>query len=209
MSTMYGADVTQLRSLAAQFDAAADRFENARLSTGSLVRSSPWSGPDAGLFRNIWESQHNGRLSQAVALLRDGAKKLRANADAQERASAVDGESDGSAWAASQFVRPPSDGPGPQGPLPSLADRFRDTLEWIDRLKANSLPGTGSSVGDAAGLIPGVGSASDVLGAANKIAQGQFPWHEGADLLGGTLRGVDNPIAYGVGVNVSLWADVT
>ncbi len=47
-------------------------------------------GPFATSFRYQWDSAHTVRIHAAAAMLRANANQVRANADAQERASAVD-----------------------------------------------------------------------------------------------------------------------
>ncbi len=95
MAGMYGADIAHLRSLATQFDRAADQLETCRMAIGGSVRSSPWQGADAVRFRADWDSAHAGRIASAASLLRTGAQGLRNNADQQEQASAVDGGAGG------------------------------------------------------------------------------------------------------------------
>jgi len=87
---MYGADVSQLRALAVRFDQAAEQLDTTRTGVGSAVRSTRWVGPDAESFRGQWDSQSSQRLTAVAGVLRDNARRLRANADGQERASAVD-----------------------------------------------------------------------------------------------------------------------
>ncbi len=94
MATMYGADVAQLRNLAAQFDQHADRLETDRMTVGNAIQISAWVGPFAVRFRHQWESEHSRRVHDAALRLRDAAHKLRANADEQERTSAVVGAAD-------------------------------------------------------------------------------------------------------------------
>lgn len=91
MSNMYGADVVQLRNLAARFEQVAGQLDTARSGVGHLVQANPWHGPEADRFRSQWAGSHSARLAGAARTLRDGASVLRANADAQERTSAVDG----------------------------------------------------------------------------------------------------------------------
>ncbi len=91
MAGMYGADVAQLRDLARTFDRNADRLDNDRMSVGNAIRISAWVGPVAVRFRAQWDSDHSRRVHEAALLLRDAAHKLRANADDQEKTSAVDG----------------------------------------------------------------------------------------------------------------------
>ena len=100
---LYGADVAQLRSLAAQFSQAADQLDRGRLQVGDGIRISAWIGPFAASFRLRWDSEHSLRIAAAAHRLRDGAARLRANADEQERASAADG---GSGRALAQIVPP-------------------------------------------------------------------------------------------------------
>lgn len=91
MAGMYGADIAQLRTLAAQFDRAADQLDSHRVSVGGAIRVSAWQGPDAGAFRHQWDSAHAGRMAAAAGSLRTNAQLLRANAEDQERTSAVEG----------------------------------------------------------------------------------------------------------------------
>lgn len=223
MSTIYGADIAQLRALAAQFDVAADRLEGSLRTTGALVQTSAWSGPDAGRFRQEWVTIHERRLSQVAMQIRDAAQRLRTNADAQERTSAADG-----GWDVTNLphivlpsVFPPLPDrvfPAMPNPIaPSSPDRidgadpgWRDSLDWIERFKDQGFGDTGWSRGDLLGLVPMLGTSLDLLGGADKLSHGELPWHEACDIVGGALRGNSsmNPVLYGVGLNVSLWADV-
>ena len=90
MSTMYGADVAQLRHLASQFDAKAQALDANRMTVGNAIQVSAWVGPVAVRFRHTWESDYSRKLHDAAVRLRDAATRLRANADQQEKASAVD-----------------------------------------------------------------------------------------------------------------------
>jgi len=111
MATMYGADVAQLRQLAAQFDAKAQALDANRMTVGNAIQISAWVGPVAVRFRHTWESDYSRKLHDAAVRLRDAATKLRANADDQERTSAVDsgaGRGGGGGWSPGN-VLPPSD----------------------------------------------------------------------------------------------------
>ncbi len=89
MAAMYGADVAQLRALATQFDRSADRLDADRISVGNAIQISAWAGPVAVRFRAQWDSDHSRRVHETALRLRDAASALRANADQQERTSAV------------------------------------------------------------------------------------------------------------------------
>ena len=91
MAGMYGADVAQLRELAARFDREASALDGNRMTVGNAIQISAWVGPVAVRFRHQWDSQYSRQVGDAAARLRDAAHKLRANAEEQDRASAADG----------------------------------------------------------------------------------------------------------------------
>lgn len=92
---MYGADVAQLRAVAAQFESSAQQLDAYRMSVSSGIQISAWVGPAAVQFRHDWESAHSRVVSNAARRLSDAATALRRNADEQERVSAVDGSAAG------------------------------------------------------------------------------------------------------------------
>ena len=132
MTGMYGADVSQLRALAARLELVANQLHSTRLSVGSAVQASPWHGPAADSFRASWAGQHSASLDNACRLLLDGARRARANADGQERTSAVDGGSN-----TSGAVAAASSGSSP--------DPVGVVLNWAGH------------VGDVAGIVTGAG----------------------------------------------------
>lgn len=111
---MYGADVAELRALAAQFERTADQLDRNRMAVGSAIRISAWVGPFAATFRVQWDSEHSRRIAGAVALLRENAHRARANADAQERTSAADTGSIGSSTAGPRVLHVPAQGTAPK-----------------------------------------------------------------------------------------------
>ncbi|MFT4299450.1 MAG: hypothetical protein QM597_07445 [Aeromicrobium sp.] len=88
MGHMIGADVDDLRRLAAQFDQAADRLRAQAGQVSNGVRVSAWVGPVAVRFRADWDSTHSVALKNAAAELAESALSLRQNAKEQEAASA-------------------------------------------------------------------------------------------------------------------------
>lgn len=89
--SMYGADIAEMRSLAARFDQTAARLDADRMAVGNAIQISAWVGPFATQFRLQWNSEHSKRVHAVAELLRAAARTLRANADDQERVSAADG----------------------------------------------------------------------------------------------------------------------
>ncbi|MBK8460841.1 MAG: hypothetical protein IPL43_12205 [Micropruina sp.] len=129
MAGMYGADVAQLRALAQQFERTAEQLEHDRMAVGNAIQISAWVGPVAVRFRAEWDSQHSQRIVGAARLLRDNARLARANADAQEATSAIDGSSGGG---------PAGSGGGGGGPLSWFGDRLGElkdagstAVDWV------------------------------------------------------------------------------
>lgn len=91
MTGIYGADVGQLRALAAQFERVANQLDGTRGVVGQSIQISAWVGPYADHFRSAWAGTHSTQLANAAHLLRESSRRARANADDQERTSAVDG----------------------------------------------------------------------------------------------------------------------
>ena len=90
MSGLYGADVAELRALATQFEQVADRLEVTSITVSNAIQISAWIGPFAASFRIGWDTDHRVKLAHVSTMLRENALKLRANADGQEKASAVE-----------------------------------------------------------------------------------------------------------------------
>jgi hypothetical protein len=88
---MYGADVAQLKELATALEKAAERLDSSRVQVTNRIQVAAWIGPVASMFRLTWNSTYRPNLSTAAVLLRDNAKKLRTNADEQDKASRADG----------------------------------------------------------------------------------------------------------------------
>lgn len=87
MSSLYGADVAALRSLAAQFSSASTRVEAAARDLTPGVTSGAWQGPDAQHFRQDWSGRLAPTLGSVSQTLAQAALTLRAQADEQERTS--------------------------------------------------------------------------------------------------------------------------
>lgn len=140
---MRGANVDQLRRLAQQFDQGAQRLDSNRLNVLSLLQSVIWEGPAAARFRYQWNSRHGHDIQRASEMLRESARQLRANADAQDQASAAGGNS----------------GSGSSGlGAPIDLDKIDPRVPYDYLVNAISAIGTVGDVGDIAGAakLPGV-----------------------------------------------------
>ena len=85
----YGGDVAQLRQLAKDLGAGANRLNVLGQQLGSSIGSGLWKGRDGDRFRNDWTSSHAKLLKSASAGLEAAARALLANADEQEKASSA------------------------------------------------------------------------------------------------------------------------
>lgn len=86
-STMFGADIDQLRSLASVFEDRSAQLQSAIELVGGQVEQVPWFGPGAEMFRDEWSGVHAPALRDAAGSLLTGAAALRRNADDQESTS--------------------------------------------------------------------------------------------------------------------------
>lgn len=88
MTAFFGADVDQLRDLAARFSEASDRLEmGVRLTDGQLGAAMAWQGPSAEAFRTDWRQHHRLALVSAARALDGAADRLRQNSQQQSDAS--------------------------------------------------------------------------------------------------------------------------
>jgi hypothetical protein len=83
----YGGDVAQLRQLAKDLAAGADRLGLLGQQLSSAISTGAWKGRDGERFRSDWTSSHLLLLKSATAGLETASKTLLANADEQEKAS--------------------------------------------------------------------------------------------------------------------------
>lgn len=199
--TMYGADVDQLRSLAAHLDRAADQLDAHRTVLGSAIQQTQWLGPDAERFRGEWQARHSARVAESARLIRDTAATVRRNADEQERTSAVDG----GAAATSSITRTNAFSNSLSGAAASLAGFAGGALDGaaglVQEIRDGKLPygvkswDAVSAATNAAEMlgahVPLVGVAGDVMDGltlADQIRHGAFDIFDGADAAATVLR---------------------
>lgn len=94
MAGFYGADISQLRSLAGAMGKAADAINLQSIQLTNVINSNgSWKGQDAAHFKSDWNSKHRQSLVQAATMLRSSASELKEQANQQEFASHRSGES--------------------------------------------------------------------------------------------------------------------
>ncbi|MBP1135434.1 hypothetical protein JOE31_001666 [Arthrobacter sp. PvP023] len=117
----HGADVAQLRQLAATMRSAGRMLDGQRLAFNAGVVGTPWPGPDAERFRQDWKGSHSRSMGAAALFLDQAADALLRQANEQDSASSAAG---GSA------VSGPSGGssgtPGPGDVAGKSASEVRD-----------------------------------------------------------------------------------
>ncbi|AJT42348.1 WXG100 family type VII secretion target [Psychromicrobium lacuslunae] len=92
MEGFIGANPQELRDFAKQVSNAAGIIrDQGNTLTATINSGRGWNGPDAGHFRQRWNSSQHPLLNNTADSLLDVAKTLNRNADEQEKASAVDG----------------------------------------------------------------------------------------------------------------------
>lgn len=87
MSQMVGADVAELRDLAASFDNKAAALRTIESQMSWRIHAAPWQGADVQHFQHNWNTMHRRTLLTTATAISDAAQVLRANADQQEIAS--------------------------------------------------------------------------------------------------------------------------
>lgn len=86
---MVGADLEQVRALAASFERAAAQLDQMSSQVRNGIQISAWVGPFAVRFRHTWDSDHSVKLRQAANALVQQARQLRQEADQQESTSSA------------------------------------------------------------------------------------------------------------------------
>ncbi|MDQ0755906.1 WXG100 family type VII secretion target [Arthrobacter sp. B3I4] len=189
---LYGADVAQLRAMAAQAGKSAATLQGLqrRLAT-ELAASVHWQGHDAAAFRSDWVRSHSRSLMAAVRLLEAMQRELAANADQQEHASAGDAGPDADTPAAP--VVPPA--------LQSMTPR--QVLDWWNGLDASQQAGLVRGFPAAAGNTEGLPVAARIeanrLTAESRLAVLEETGEDGteeAEYLKDTVSGSIKLVAY-------------
>jgi len=123
-STVWGADVAQLRTLAQTFGKASENLLQQSSQLGQSINSAQaWKGPDAVRFKSEWNSSHRTVLMNAASALKKQSRFLLTQADEQETASnAAHGSGGG------PMPGGPGGGPGGNGGhgLPWVPDWLED-----------------------------------------------------------------------------------
>ncbi|WP_411373855.1 hypothetical protein ACLH0K_12175 [Arthrobacter sp. MPF02] len=89
MGNVYGADVVQLRQLAASLRSAGRRLEGQQQSLTGQVTTVRWPGPDAERFRQAWQASDSSSLLAAALFLNTAAEAVLRHAQEQEAASSA------------------------------------------------------------------------------------------------------------------------
>jgi uncharacterized protein YukE len=75
---LWGADVTQLRTLAQQFGKTSDSLLQQSTQLSNQINNNPaWKGQDAVTFRADWNSSHRALIQRTALALKQESKKTR------------------------------------------------------------------------------------------------------------------------------------
>ncbi|MEZ2370397.1 hypothetical protein [Arthrobacter sp. RCC_34] len=136
-STVWGADVAQLRTLAQTFGKASESLLQQSSQLGQSINSAQaWKGPDAVRFKSEWNSSHRTVLMNAASALKKQSRFLLTQADEQETASNAAHGSGGGPLPGGPGGGPGGNGGG--GPFDWLekGSPFRDAWKLRGGLKA-------------------------------------------------------------------------
>lgn len=190
-----GADVDELARLARSLETAAETLSDDRRQVGTAVRRARWDGPDAERFRHDWAAAHGPSLDATARSFEAAARTLRAEVQAQRRAS------DGEGGSPVDPSRPRYDGgPVPHSPEWQAGDRPKDEVGILDDVStvggaiwdgfvtlattiARHDPELFASMGGTAGrVLGGVGGVFSALGipeGAADVVEGGRAWMDG------------------------------
>jgi hypothetical protein len=208
--TVYGADVAELRQLAAQFERLAGQLDADRMAVGNAIQISAWVGPFASKFRVEWNSDHSRRIHHSAQLLRNGAQALRSNADDQDRASAVTGVTS----AASHGSRSGDDSGEDEGETSNPWQQAIESIREMDwgGLKPWQLAELGATMGDLmeakTGWFGTLNTGLDVIDIYSGIVDGKPDFAKIIHLGASQLGHAKNPVAKLVALNLHVWTDV-
>lgn len=200
MASVAGADIDQLRALARSFAQSADRLDGVTREVSGRLSAPLWLGPDADRYKSQWQGQSTATLRNASQALRGAATAIERNATEQELASSSGGGLTAAAAATALS------GGGSTNLFNWLVDA-RDFLGDAPLWPLNNGTVIGATpFGPLVPFFDALGLAfDDRISPEHKIidAGGAL-----ADLAGGLLRDVPNPVAYLSGVAISQWSDV-
>lgn len=178
-------DTARGRLEADRVDRAAHRISRLRERSGEAVRSAHWRGPDAEELRSRWEALSRGPLAVLGARLHVLATVLRAEAAAQERASAAD-----------ERLAPPSRLLGPAlAPAAPPPARHPAPERGADPPVAGPLPSSRTDLaalvsdGIGGGLLHGLGGLEAVVAGLGGDVDGIGQVRQELVHLGGLLEG--------------------
>lgn len=84
---IWGADVTQLKTLGTKLQAGSQEIDNQRTLLTKVLAGTQWLGPDADKFRNEWNGEHVAALTRVSQALQQASQQANRNATEQESAS--------------------------------------------------------------------------------------------------------------------------
>lgn len=199
--SFYGADVAQLRTMAAQAGSSAMTLSGLhRRLAAEVAASTPWQGHDARAFRSDWESTHSRSMIRAVHLLEKMQRELTANADQQESASGAAGGPSSSPVSFPGSAAPTA---APATPAVLGAMSPGQVHEWWNGLSASHQTEFARLYPFAAGNTDGLPVAARIeanrLSAGTRLAmleQDGKGWTEEAEYLKNTVKGSIDLVAY-------------
>ncbi|MDF2442386.1 MAG: hypothetical protein JWR01_589 [Subtercola sp.] len=192
----YGADVASLRTLAQQFDTAANRLAGLTSTlTVNVNATHAWQGPDAEGFRSDWNGSHTSSLKAAIRALSAGSADLVRNADEQNSASTDGvGGAAGAGAGGSGSGSGHGTGPGSGSPSVTLPGGIHITPDKVSWGTIGPVKGDGAAGGGSVYVQNGVGHANAETtygpnGATDHSATAGWGWGVGGEAHGNFRAG--------------------
>ena len=224
-STFSGADVNQLRALAGKLEAQAGKLCEIAASSSAAITTAQWTGANIERVRGDWNRSSKPALQGLAQDLSTVAMQLRREAAAQEAASGAapsvpsfpggvptpwilrPGFPPIKFWEQDQgFYLPPG---SPWASWPQLSRQPDGRTEIVpfdqffweetERILSSKSGANPMPIGDVLGLIPGVGTAFDIIAIGNELRQGNVPAYEIVGIAASTRRTPKQPHPGGAG----------
>jgi uncharacterized protein YukE len=226
MGEMWGADITQLRALAREFEGAAQSLDTTVSEVTSMLSSVEWLGPGGDQFREEWDGHHAPAIRGVSGSLAEVRGILERNADAQEETSGdYSGAGVGSWPGGDERVAPPWTQSGEDdGWLESLTGAIGEASWWatlggvgqfgIDLASrfatgvwgvADNVPGVGGAIGAAGKFFAGASIAFGAFQLGQGIGSGDY-WMAGDGAITAGFGAAGLLVAAGLVSNPVGWA---
>lgn len=181
MAQMLGADLAELRHLAAEFGRAASELEGLEASLTAAVSRAPWRGASGERFRGAWYIEHRRRLAEGRDFLATAQRSLTQQAQQQEHASSA-GPGFATPQHSTRYVTAGQGGSVLSQWLDRVAEPTMLVLQGADLLDSGAYVAT---------LMSGVVASRAPTSALGHLSRLPSAWFRGVPIAGSALAVLD------------------